>query len=219
MKRYFMTEEEFELVIGLDDEETKKHAMHDQKSHGRRGAKTFFDGGGTISNRLDAEKDRTIIESAFDTVDMMTDMLGEEFENDKGVMYTSNALDTALTEGHAARIAATEDGLAGAISYDIRDAETASALQSMVDIPKEDQVGPHIYISYLGSTGLTKGAGSALAQSVFEEAASRNMGVMLQTVPESKAFWEKMGVTDKIEFFYEAMNYASPEKVKELVGQ
>jgi SPP1 gp7 family putative phage head morphogenesis protein len=185
---------------------------HDQKTHGRGGsASAFYQSGGSISDPLDWESEK--LAEAQITLETMGEMLGDEFSKDEGVKFTKFALEPELGDTKV-RIAQTEDGLAGAISYMEMGKEELEITYG--DFATE--MNPQIYISYLGSTGLIDKTGTALAMSVFEEAASRNLGIFLESASDSaSAFWKKMGL-EATEGFADDILSASPEKVKELVG-
>ena len=172
-----------------------KHApgKHDQKTHGRGGGGSkFFESGGEMTGALEAGSQQ--LKEMQDTVDIMADILGDKFAKDAGVKFTNNAMDLeGEPEGTFVEVAFTEDGVAGAIQY-------SEISEDMIDLgdflgDTEFKPEPHIYIAYLGSTGLVDKTGSALTESVFRKAAQKNLGVYLQSKDaNSTAFWEKMGM-------------------------
>lgn len=174
-----------------------KHGTHNQKTHaGKRGGggAKFFEAGGEITSPLGS--DSAELAEMVETVDLMSDVLGDGFASDTGVKFTRNAMDIeGEPEDTMVEVAFTEDGVAGAIQY-------TEMSQEMADFTSEDflddtdfKVEPHIYISYLGSTGLVDRAGSALAESVLRKAAAKGIGVYLQSKDAaSTAFWERLGM-------------------------
>jgi hypothetical protein len=126
-------------------------------------------------------------------------------------------------EGTLVEVAFTEDGVAGAIQYSEMGGDaTDFAFEGLTD-GTEFKTEPHIYIAYLGSTGLVDRTGSALAESVFKKAAAKNIGVYLQSKDASStAFWERIGMKKAPEGLFSDMGVGithtlSATEVRELV--
>lgn len=175
-----------------------KHApgRHSQKTHGGKGGggAKFFESGGQITQALSSGNEE--LGTMVATLDIMQDLLGEEFTTDRGVKFTRDAIDIeGEPEGTKVRVAYTEDGVAGAIQYFEMDKENIKATYGSFMGEGETMPEPHIYIAYLGSTGLVDKTGSALAGAVFSEAAKKNIGISLESADaNASAFWEKIGM-------------------------
>jgi hypothetical protein len=110
--------------------------------------------------------------------------LGQDYADpkDTGFRFTKFALNS--DEGYVAH--AEGGGVAGALG-----------LHRMT---RDDLVGeplhePHLYIDYLGSTGIADGTGSALVHRALREAADGGWGVRLEPSDDNAAaFWTKMGM-------------------------
>ena len=199
--------------------------QHDQQNHagGRAGGRggdsvnEFREAGGSITGPLKAGDEEIGIAVA--TLQQMEEMLGDEFKEDKGVKFVRLALEAEGEMGSRIRLAKTEEGLAGAIAYNEMGKEEIESTYGMFE-DVENLPEPHIYIQYLGSVGLIDKTGSALANSVFEEAANKGLGVMLESENAgSTKFWEKMGL-ELIEdsgILGIPMYGASASKIKTLV--
>jgi SPP1 gp7 family putative phage head morphogenesis protein len=154
----------------------------------------FFKSGGSVSKPLRYVDDA--VQEAAATLESMADLLGEEWDKSLGVKFTKFALEPGIVNGtKQVRLAQLPEGLGGAISYtrrgldDIRVAGNAGAFDNMVDS------APHLYIEYLGSTGIVPQTGTSLAQTVIKEAADNNLGIILESATrESSGFWRKMGL-------------------------
>lgn len=212
--------EEYTIIRkSLDSIIMAKHAqgMHDQKTHGRRGAAAFFNQGGQISKELNAgDEEIEIARATLDQMKEMFDEMGEGFGNDEGVRFTEMALE-ASEEEMQVRLATMEEGLGGAIAY--------SASPEIAEMPFDEESGeplidkPMMMIAYLGSTGILPGTGSALAQSVFEEAAKQNLGILLQPASAgARTFWNKVGIVNEAPGMAGYL-MATAEEVKELVKE
>ena len=183
-----------------------KHGSHDQSTHnphkGGRGSSKFTELGGLVSNELNPKDEELTI--AIETLEQMDDMLGDDFKRDMGRRYTSYAINVDERSADKVKLASMEEGLAGAISYKY--------------MPRQKiRPEPHIYINFLGSTGIVDKTGTALAQSVFEEAANRGLAVYLHPADDgASAFWTKMGL--QVTKFDSDALFAPAGKVKELVG-
>jgi SPP1 gp7 family putative phage head morphogenesis protein len=194
-----------------------KHApgKHDQKTHGKGGggkSSVFYESGGELSNALSLNA-RELKEAQI-TLELMEDVIGDEFKSDEGVKFTKFALESDLGDTKVI-IAKTEDGLAGAISYNEMSKEIIDSVGTYLPMESPE---PHMYIQYLGSTGLVDGTGTALADAVFQEAADKGLGVMLESASVgATAFWEKIGL-EMIDDFVMPVYGLSASKVKELVN-
>lgn len=106
----------------------------------------------------------------------------ERWKNDKGVQFTSYALDRVGREPTTHTIAAFNDhgDIAGAVTFH----EIGS-----------DEDGDHaVFLDHVGSTGSAAGVGTALAHQVARYAADRNLPVIGSPYDdEAKAFWRKIG--------------------------
>ena len=207
---------EWGQTYGNPTAKVQKHApgKHDQKTHGRGGGKSsvFYESGGELSNALSLNA-RELKEAQI-TLELMEDVIGDEFKSDEGVKFTKFALESDLGDTKVI-IAKTEDGLAGAISYNEMSKEIIDSVGTY--LPTESPE-PHMYIQYLGSTGLVDGTGTALADAVFQEAADKGLGVMLESASVgATAFWEKIGL-EMIDDFVMPVYGLSASKVKELVN-
>lgn len=205
-----------------------KHGSHNQKTHGGKGGggepSEFVEAGGSVSGEL-SPRDAELV-TAIETLEEMEDMLGGEFKRDVGVVFTKYALSVDEELGNRVKVASTEDGLAGAISYNYMeeiniDSTYGAAARLDITLPEDGDFTlppPHIYINFLGSTGLIDKTGSALAQSVFKEAADRGLAVYLQSASDgASAFWTKMGLQEG-KIFGDAAFFASADRIKELVA-
>jgi SPP1 gp7 family putative phage head morphogenesis protein len=159
------------------------------------GTNPFFKSGGSVSRPLRFADDA--VQEATATLESMADLLGEEWDDSIGVKFTKFALEPGgvVNGTKQVRLAQLPDGLGGAISYtrrgldDILDAGDEGVFENMVD------TAPHLYINYLGSTGIVPQTGTSLAQSVIKEAADNNLGIILESATlESSGFWRKMGL-------------------------
>jgi SPP1 gp7 family putative phage head morphogenesis protein len=155
----------------------------------------FRKAGGEVSRPLRLADDA--VKEAEATLEAMADLLGEDWDKSLGVEFTKFALlQPSLVNGtRQVRLAQLPEGLGGAISYlvrgvdDILDAGTMGAFENFVD------AAPHLYIEYLGSTGIVPRTGTSLAQTVIKEAADNNLGIILESAtPQSSDFWRKMGL-------------------------
>ena len=175
-----------------------KHApgKHDQQNHagGRGMGAKFFESGGLITQGLSPSSDE--LGTMVATLEIMEDALGEEFTNDRGVKFTRDAIDVeGEPEGTKVSVAYTEDGVAGAIQYFEMDKENINNTYGAFMGEDETMPEPHIYIAYLGSTGLVDKTGSALADAVFREAVKKKIGIALESADaNASAFWEKIGM-------------------------
>jgi SPP1 gp7 family putative phage head morphogenesis protein len=208
---------EWGQTYGNPTAKVQKHApgKHDQKTHGKGGggkSSVFYESGGELSNALSLNA-RELKEAQI-TLELMEDVIGDEFKSDEGVKFTKFALESDLGDTKVI-IAKTEDGLAGAISYNEMSKEIIDSVGTY--LPTESPE-PHMYIQYLGSTGLVDGTGTALADAVFQEAADKGLGVMLESASVgATAFWEKIGL-EMIDDFVMPVYGLSASKVKELVN-
>ena len=144
----------------------------------------------------------------------MEDVIGDDFKSDTGVKFTKMALESDLGDTKII-IAKTEDGLAGAISYNEMSQEIIDSVG--VYLPTESPE-PHMYVQYLGSTGLLDGTGTALADAVLQEAADKGLGIMLESANVgASAFWEKIGL-DMIDDSGVPVYGLSANEVKKLVN-
>ena len=201
----------------------RKHGTHNQKTHGRKGGgggSAFFESGGEVTGALtpDAEELRTMRAS----LDAMEDTLGEEFVNDRGVKFTRTAISTeGEPDGTKVRVAYTEDGVAGAIQYFEMDEATTAATYGTFSEDPSLWPEPHIYIAYLGSTGLADRTGSALAETVLREAATKGLGVRIESADDNaSAFWERIGLKRESEGSEFGFTHGlSAAEVKELVDK
>jgi hypothetical protein len=154
----------------------------------------FLKAGGEVSRPLRFADDA--IQEAAATIESMADLLGEEWSNSLGVKFTKFALEPGVVNGtRQVRLAQLPEGLGGAISYtvrgldDIRAAGNIGAFENLVD------AAPHLYIEYLGSTGIVPKTGTSLSQAVIKEAADNNLGIILESAtPQSSDFWRKTGL-------------------------
>lgn len=111
--------------------------------------------------------------------DQLDDMIGmdPDFGKDIGVGYTRIALNSYhdFGEEKATVYVAHAEGLgvAGAIS--------------IVDYPERS------HVDYLGSTGLAKGTGTALAVQAAKHAARRGLPLTGEPTDEAEPFWRKLG--------------------------
>lgn len=199
----------------------QKHGAHNQKTHGRKGGgggSAFFESGGKVTGALSSDAEELGIMKS--TLDVMEDNLGEEFVNDRGVKFTRNAMDIeGEPDGTKVRVAHTEDGVAGAIQYFELDQAGIEGAYGGFMGDEETLPEPHIFIAYLGSTGLTDKTGSALAETVFREAASKGLGINLESADASaSAFWERVGMKRaNQDSGFSFTHTLSASEVKELV--
>ncbi len=154
----------------------------------------FRKAGGGVSKPLRFTDDA--IQEATATLDSMADLLGDEWDNSQGVKFTKFALQPGMVYGtQQVRLAQLPDGLGGAISYTVRDAVDIKATGNLGAFENAVDTVPHLYIEYLGSTGIVPKTGTALANSVIKEAADNNLGIILESAtPQSSEFWRKMGL-------------------------
>ena len=214
-RRFVVDANEFAFVLATTKVEKHQAGKHDQKTHGKGGggkSSVFYESGGEVSNALSLNA-RELKEAQI-TLELMEDVIGDEFKSDEGVKFTKFALESDLGDTKVI-IAKTEDGLAGAISYNEMSKEIIDSVGTY--LPTESPE-PHMYIQYLGSTGLVDGTGTALADAVFQEAADKGLGVMLESASVgATAFWEKIGL-EMIDDFVMPVYGLSASKVKELVN-
>lgn len=173
-KYVYVESDEIEILVA-------KHqaGKHDQKTHGRGGGKSsvFYESGGELSNALSLNASE--LKEAQITLELMEDVIGDEFKSDEGVQFTKMALESDLDDTKVI-VAKTEDGLAGAISYHEMNKEKIEMTYGMFENVDLERIKPHLYVQYLGSTGLVDKTGTALANAVFQEAANKNIGIMLE---------------------------------------
>lgn len=134
-----------------------------------------------------------------DLIDIMGD---PEFERDKGVQFTQAAIEEPGANVLVAR--ADGVGLAGALALRKHD---------------EGDGDGFYYVEYVGSTGVAKGAGSALAKRAAEIAARDGLPLLGEPdSPEAEAFWRKMGWThDPMDSGTELLGW-TPDQVREVAG-
>lgn len=158
------------------------------------GSNPFFKAGGEISKPLRLGDDG--VKEAQATLETMADFLGEEWDSSLGVKFTKFALEPGAVNGtQKVRLAQLPDGLGGAISYAIRSMDDIQAAGNMGAFENLVDSAPHLYIEYLGSTGIVPKTGTSLAQAVIKEAADNNLGIILESATlESSEFWRKMGL-------------------------
>jgi phage portal protein BeeE len=139
---------------------------------------------------------------SLEELDTLTEMMGPDFASDKGVDFTR----AALEEPGATVLVADVDGagLGGAL-----------AMRKL----QNDEGGDFYYVEYVGSTGMAKGAGSALAQQAAQIAARDDLPLLGEPDSrEAEAFWRKVGWTDDpLDNGTELLGW-TPEQVKEVAG-
>jgi len=198
---------------------TVKHlaGKHDQKTHAGHGhggdlaqiaskikekTSALEAGGGAIISATEED-----IVMAQENLEMIADLNGTSIDDDSGLQMTRNALDAEQTSDnveHETLIAVEGEtgSVAGAIrvehvpafAIDENKAETADEPEdAVVEVPRVTT------IAYLGTTGMTDGAGSALFGSAVKIAAKRKEGLILEPLDaQAESYWRAMGFVDKI---------------------
>ena len=133
-------------------------------------AAAFSSIGGTV--RIASPSERSQIRNE---VISMGEKMPTDWHEDTGVVLTIAALD----EGPNVLVARDASGaIAGALSFDDNNVK---------------DWGNAVYISFLGTTGITNGAGSALAREATRWAANSDKFVLGSPTEKSTPFWKKMG--------------------------
>lgn len=180
-----------EIMKQLTDAFVVAHlpGQHDQMSHGRGGggfttagvaSGLAAFGGGTVQE----DPTRALAESSLDA---MASIMEEDFWEDEGIRYTRAAVKEHKTF--------TKDGTneyGSKLFSAVSEHGTFAGAVHVSDAPDSDAV----FVSFLGTTGMTSGAGSALAHQVAKYAASRNSPVLGEPIESAKGFWAKMGWTE-----------------------
>lgn len=153
--------------------------------HTARNIGKFNNAGGQIDQLDGSQEQLTATEDEMDQLHELMDDV--DWSTSDGTEFTQHALDDQREwEGDATILVAREEGLgiSGAISL----------------IPSEiygaGNSADALYVPYLGTTGITDGAGTALVQRAAQVAASQNRGLVGHPTPGARAYWEKLGWHD-----------------------
>lgn len=109
----------------------------------------------------------------------------EKWNDDVGVKFTRYALDREDMPDEQVIVATSQPE--GRHSY------VAGAARMYVR-GSHEETGPFLYVDYLGTTGITRGAGTALAHHIAKIAAERGLPVLGEPANAgASVFWQKMG--------------------------
>jgi GNAT superfamily N-acetyltransferase len=143
----------------------------------REHADAYRESGGSVQ-QVNAQQ----AEVFYNELQDMREWMPDAWDHDAGVVLTRAALNEIFDgEDNIAQVFVAgneETGLAGALSL----ADTTGLT---------DRGGA--YVSFLGTTGLEEGAGSALVQAATKWAADRDLPLVGTPTADAMPFWKKMG--------------------------
>jgi hypothetical protein len=183
-----------------ENQERDSHGRFGSGSEASNGASKFSDKGGKISQSLD--KNDSKVNEAKNGIEEMSSKLGFDFAIDPGVMQALEAVGGIKygevdLQGDKVIVAYDKNNdIAGALSYTEKTYPNG---------------GTSVFIDHAGSTGILQGTGSALTQSVIDIAASKGSAIELNSLPDARGFWEKMGFDN---YFGGSIMNMTPEVVQ-----
>jgi hypothetical protein len=164
----------------LEFGDSSGHPFHGNQWTGsgsmQENATQFSSSGGEIHELAGPDEARAYL----DELDNMGEFMPEEWKADPGTVMTYAALNEAVDEGiaHVFIAGNPDSGIAGAL-----------AVGDTTDLTDR----PSAFVSFLGTTGLEEGAGSALVQQAAQWAAGHDLPLVGDPVAKAVGFWQKMG--------------------------
>jgi hypothetical protein len=127
------------------------------------------------------------ITSAKVTMSEMSTMLGKEWKDEPGTVFTN----IAMQQDHCILAVEKSTGVSGALGYSLY-ADHTTGFSGWLG----QNYGPaRLHVDWLGTTGITDGAGSALAREAIGIAAAKGISISLEPTKESVGWWTKVGMT------------------------